>query len=92
VHLPCRALACMATCTPGMHALAGKAQTFNDLYELDTSNPEQYKWQQIACAQAPPPRARHSAVAVGGGGGGGGRGKGRVPPALQARSLSKSSA
>jgi hypothetical protein len=42
----------------------GKAQAFNDLFELDTSNPEQYKWRQIVCNPAPPARARHIAVAV----------------------------
>lgn len=48
-----------------MATAAGKAQTFNDLYELDTSTPEEYKWKQISSTgNAPPPRARHCAVAV----------------------------
>eukprot|EP00882_Tetradesmus_deserticola_P019895 GHRQ01021442.1.p1 GENE.GHRQ01021442.1~~GHRQ01021442.1.p1 ORF type:complete len:333 (+),score=100.02 GHRQ01021442.1:429-1427(+) len=43
----------------------GKAQTFNDLFELDTSTPEEYKWKQmITTGSAPPPRARHCAVAL----------------------------
>jgi hypothetical protein len=47
-------------------AAAGKAQTFNDLFELDTSTPEEYKWKQLTTSgSVPPPRARHCAVAVG---------------------------
>lgn len=42
----------------------GKAQAFNDLFELDTSNPEQYKWREIVCSTAPPARSRHAAIAV----------------------------
>lgn len=44
---------------------AGAAQAFNDLYELDTSSADQYKWRQVACAApGPAPRSRHVAVAV----------------------------
>jgi hypothetical protein len=45
---------------------AGKAQAFNDLFELDASNPEQYRWRLVACANPPPARSRHAAVAVSG--------------------------
>lgn len=45
---------------------AGKAQALGDLHELDTSNPEEYKWRQISTAKpGPSPRARHCAIAVG---------------------------
>lgn len=43
---------------------AGRAQSFNDLYELDTSSAEEYKWKQIISSPAPSPRARHCTVAV----------------------------
>ncbi len=45
----------------------GKAQAFNDLYELDTSASEEYRWRLIVtqdASGAPPPRARHAALAV----------------------------
>eukprot|EP00877_Chromochloris_zofingiensis_P015255 jgi/Chrzof1/9984/Cz04g22250.t1 len=48
----------------GTGRLDGKAQALNDFYELDTNSPEEYKWRQITCATAPPPRARHCAIAI----------------------------
>eukprot|EP00878_Enallax_costatus_P044917 GHUV01053710.1.p1 GENE.GHUV01053710.1~~GHUV01053710.1.p1 ORF type:complete len:163 (+),score=27.46 GHUV01053710.1:198-686(+) len=48
----------------GIGRLEGKAQSFNDFYELDSSSGDEYKWRQITSSTVPPRRARHCAVAV----------------------------
>jgi hypothetical protein len=47
-----------------MHWKAGKAGSFNDVWELDTSDPEEYKWKEHTITNPPPARSRHVAVAV----------------------------
>lgn len=48
----------------GCGRVNGKAQAFNDLHELDTSDPEDYKWKEISASNPPPTRARHAAIAL----------------------------
>lgn len=43
----------------------GKAQAFNDLWELDTSDPDEYRWKELAVTGTlPPARGRHAAIQV----------------------------
>jgi hypothetical protein len=54
-------------CARHAPSCTGKAQSFADMWELDTSNGEEFKWRQISTPStkaSPPPRARHCAVAV----------------------------
>jgi hypothetical protein len=60
----CSALYLRHTNVPAFPA-TGKAQALGDLFELDTSNSEEYRWHQISTAKPGPlPRARHCAIAV----------------------------
>ncbi|CAD7704939.1 unnamed protein product [Ostreobium quekettii] len=59
------------TCVGGRNLLFGgygrkngKAQAFNDLYELDTSNEEGYGWREVSASSVPEPRARHAAIVI----------------------------
>ncbi|MEW5298846.1 MAG: hypothetical protein WDW36_001923 [Sanguina aurantia] len=41
----------------------GKAQAFNDLWELDASDPDEYRWKELVVSGTlPPARGRHAAI------------------------------
>jgi dynein heavy chain len=46
-------------------AYTGKATAFNDLHDLDTTDPDEYKWREVSTTNPPPARAKHAAIAVG---------------------------
>lgn len=61
--LPNQSACMLSRCLSHPHYV-GKASAFNDLFELDTQDPEEYKWRELQAANPPPPRARHAAIAV----------------------------
>jgi len=46
----------------GVGRKGDKPQSLNDLYELDTSDIDEFKWKEVVTQTSPPPRARHAAI------------------------------